>query len=199
MHLHRRTSVVLLWAVCLSLWLGRSHWTTTHSLSFLPWNLFLGAIPWLMAPFVAQIQRPGRFSIGVLAWWVWLPNAHYLMTDLIHLRVRRPVPWWYDLLLFSAFALTGCLMGWDALREVHGALSSRLTPHRVRLVLGAIVVGCAFGMSLGRFQRLNSWDVLRPVELFNSIGSAAASTPNLVFTATFALLIALGYGVVTHR
>ena len=57
---------------------------------FIRWNLFLAWIPLILAYTLswAAEHRVARRALPVLAaaWIVFLPNAPYLVTDLVHLR-----------------------------------------------------------------------------------------------------------------
>lgn len=138
----------------------------THStvFFFLAWNLFLAAVP-LCA---SSVLRAGdRFAlpriclllpIGV--WLLFLPNAPYILTDLIHLRERPPVPLWYDLGLLLACAGTGLALGYRSVLDVE-AVVSRWLGRWLGFGLSAIALfASGFGIYLGRFLRLNSWEVV---------------------------------------
>lgn len=78
--------------------------------AFLIWNLFLAWIPFLfsMAAYELDKRKIGGLlllPLGV-AWLLFFPNAPYLMTDLVHLTVRKSRyivegaiqnRYWYDL------------------------------------------------------------------------------------------------------
>lgn len=104
----------------------------------LVWNLFLAWIPlWLAIPMLWLEPRRGWRGMAVwlglgCLWLLFLPNAPYLLTDLIHLSPRYPVhdrpirllaevspgglaPVWYDAVLVFAFAWNGMLLGFASL------------------------------------------------------------------------------------
>ena len=91
-----------------------------------------------------------------LLWLVFFPNAPYLVTDLKHVGGGGRVPVLYDVLLLSAGAWIGLLLGLTSLFLVHpvarrlvGALDAWA------LVVGVLTLS-SFGVYLGRVQRWNS-------------------------------------------
>lgn len=162
-------------ATCLGLALARPIlWTDRHALPrFLVWNLFLAWVPLLFALALDRLaarapgpveNRAGRrlLAAGCAAgWFFFFPNAPYLVTDLIHLQPRPPVPMWFDALMLMNFAWTGLLLGYGSL-----FLTERLVRARVGRPAGyafatAALALASFGVHLGRFGRWNSWDVIR--------------------------------------
>jgi uncharacterized membrane protein len=144
----------------------------TGQFAFLPmifWNGFLAWIPLFCALLIGRAR--GRFALlGLTATWLlFLPNAPYVLTDLIHFRVGA-VPYWYDLIMLIAFVWSG---------TVAGLLSLYLMQLRIRESWGAragwlfAIVALwlsSFGIYLGRFLRFNSWDVVtNPDDIVSSI------------------------------
>ncbi|HEX9350640.1 MAG TPA: DUF1361 domain-containing protein [Gaiellaceae bacterium] len=133
----------------------------------LVWNLLLAWIPFGLALQVYEGYRRGAarayLLIGGLLWLLFFPNAPYIVTDFKWLRDSTGAPVWYDVVLISAGAWAGLLLGFISLylmqavvRRALGALNAWL------FVLFALVLS-SFGIYLGRFQRSNSWDVfVRP-------------------------------------
>jgi len=159
-----------LYPLLLSTFLGcllfavRVYLTESWSYFFLVWNLFLAWIPYLVSFLASYLCQPPRrwwplLILGPL-WLAFLPNAPYIVTDLIHLRHRPPVPIWYDTLLIATFAWTGLFLAVFSLRAMQllvKAAAGRLVGWL--FVLG--VVGLTgLGIYLGRFMRWNSWDLL---------------------------------------
>jgi uncharacterized membrane protein len=135
---------------------------------FLVWNLFLAWVPYLVALSLKHLKKSKIVIAAMLILWLlFFPNAPYIITDLLHLRHRPPVPMWYDVMLFFSFAWTGLILGFASLMEVEKFLQKRLSKWQVQsFVFGALSL-CGFGVFVGRFQRWNSWDVLaNPFHLF---------------------------------
>jgi len=141
-------------------------WRYTGSLEAanLPWNLFLAWIPLGIALAVYDAHRRGARTAWLLAgaslWLLFFPNAPYLVTDLKYLGSWSDAPEWFDVVLVSAAAWTGLLLGFASLylvqavvRELRGAAAAWA------VVVGSIALG-SFGIYLGRFERWNSWDAL---------------------------------------
>src|SRR5262245_43335938 len=70
---------------------------------------------------MARADR-GRKRVFVALWFVvwlmFLPNAPYLITDLVHLEPRPPVPYWFDIGLFAAFAGAGVLAAFSSFGDL---------------------------------------------------------------------------------
>lgn len=138
---------------------------------FLAWNLALAWIPLALSIVMARIG-PGhraRLAVVAVAWLVFLPNAPYLLTDVVHLR-NRPAVGRLDVILVVTFVLTGLLLGFTSLLVAHGVVARHVRPLGGWMVMAGIVGLCSFGISLGRIERWNSWDVLhRPRALLSDI------------------------------
>ncbi len=141
---------------------------------FLCWNLFLAWIPWFAGQaFRAASQRRASavLQLGWFALWLlFLPNAPYIATDLLHLAPRPSVPLWYDLALLLSFAGTGLLLGYVSIIDVQTAVEERFSRGMGWGVAAGSLFLSGFGIYLGRFLRWNSWEVLtEPAGLFRDI------------------------------
>lgn len=173
------------------------------SYGFLEWNLFLAALPIPLALAVEHAWRHDRAALGTAFWLAWLvvfPNSPYLVTDLIHLRERPPTPLWFDALILGSAAIAGLLAGFVSLHLVQAAVARR-RGDRWGWAMALAVLGLSgFGVYLGRFVRLNSWDVLsRPRRLLYDMGSAVTvqDTPRaVVVTALFSSFLIVSYATV---
>ena len=173
------------------------------SFIFLVWNLVLAWIPYLASLWAASIQRrrPGAWWLLLLAGGLWLlffPNALYLVTDLVHLRERPPVPLWYDIGLLAAFMLNGC---WLAVVSLHvmQTLVRRLAGALASWLFVLVASGLSgLGVYLGRVLRWNSWDLLispRAV-LADAIGPLLhprGHLPPLALSAVFTAVLLICY------
>jgi len=168
---------------------------------FLVWNLFLAWLPLLFA-FLAEAAWRARLawlaaSCGVL-WLLFLPNAPYILTDLLHLTPAPPVPLWYDVLLLVTFAWTGLLLGFVSLLLIHRGVERSFSRRLGWFVALVSLVLSGFGIYLGRFVRWNSWDVFtQPGALAGALASGMSQPqahPRLVVvTALLSGLLILLY------
>jgi uncharacterized membrane protein len=132
---------------------------------FMIWNLFLAWVPYAASIWAASIneRKPDarwRLLIPGFLWLLFFPNAPYLVTDLIHLRDRPPVPMWYDGALLATFVLNGCFLAVVSLHTMQ-RLVQRLAGSLASWCFAAIsLVLAGIGVYLGRVQRWNSWDIL---------------------------------------
>ena len=188
-------------AGCAALLLVRGWYAGDLKFRFLVWNLFLALVPAFAG---AALQRADEHGKRVLAWafgvvWlVFLPNAPYLITDLVHLKPRPPVPYWFDVGLFAAFAGAGVLAAFSSLHDVQRTLRRRFgrAAGWAAVVLASFAAG--FGIELGRLERRNSWEVLtQPSDLLREIGErvlAPWSHPRaLAVAALYGSLLLFGY------
>lgn len=134
------------------------------SFRFLVWNLILAAVPVLfssLAFFVSRSRWKWMGALFLIPWLLFFPNAPYILTDLLHLKERAPIPMWYDLLMLLSFALNGLFLGFLSLGMVE-AVFERLFGRTAALIgVFACAFCAAFGIYLGRFERWNSWDLWR--------------------------------------
>lgn len=161
-----RTGLFLLATLgCAALIAVRYALTGRYAFFFLLWNLALAWVPYGIALFVDATERRGRLRAGVYGaalagWLLFLPNAPYILTDLVHLGARPDIPLWYDLVLLLLSGWTGLLLGFASLRMVERSLCRRFGVGTARAGVVAALVLSGFGVYLGRFLRWNSWDVI---------------------------------------
>lgn len=140
---------------------------------FLVWNLFLALVPAFASAAMVRADRLGARVIAVACGTVWLlflPNAPYLITDLVHLHPRPPVPYWFDILLFTAFAGAGILAAFASFRDVEFVVARRFGRMASWAVLALAAFASGFGIYLGRVERMNSWDVFtQPAGLLSAV------------------------------
>lgn len=198
---------MLLW--CLLLLAYRSH-LAVHSYGEngekstrgLVWNLFLAVVPLLWsAAFQAATARRRPILAGVFLFLrlLFLPNAPYLLTDVLHLKPGADVPLWYLLAVLLSCAGTGVLLGYFSLLTVHSVIEKKYGQRAGWAVAAESLLLCGFGIYLGRFLRFNSWDVIvHPLRLFRMIaaqGNRGAQPHPIIVTLVFGSGLLIGYGV----
>jgi uncharacterized membrane protein len=205
---HRQTAAPLLAlgfasAVSVTLVLARIFWTENVRYGFLVWNLFLAWLPLVLALWVGELHRSGRtrswLCAGVAgAWLLFFPNAPYIFTDLIHLTTRFDPHFWVDLMLILICALTGLVLGFVSLYLMQSVVA-RGFGRVASWVFIAVVAGLSsVGVYLGRFVRVNSWDVVaRPGKLYQGLNAWVsdpfAHSNSFAFPVLFAIFLFLAY------
>ena len=130
----------------------------SYPTKFLVWNLVLAWIPMVVAiAFDLVERRLWLLPLGA-AWLAFLPNAPYLVTDLVHLGEGYEL--WRHVLQYGFAAWTGTLLGVVSLLLVHQRLDDEFGAFWGWLTVALSVAACAVGVVIGRFQRWNSWDLV---------------------------------------
>lgn len=142
---------------------------------FLPWNLFLAWVPFLITGWLQKdirlIERKRTFILLAGTWLLFIPNSFYIITDLFHLTHIDSAPKWFDLLLLFSFAWNGLLLGILSVRKMELFASLQFGKPVSQVFVFVVMWLSAFGIYIGRFLRFNSWDVLfNPFSLMGEIG-----------------------------
>lgn len=154
---------------------------------------------WLIRPRQQQRYRSPLWWMGVLVFIAFLPNAPYVLTDVIHLYedIRQNYSVWvltlavipqyflFILFGFEAYVLSLIQMG-DYLK-LQGWQKSIWG---VELIVHGL---CAVGIYLGRFKRFNSWElVTNPDVVIGSVlNDLVARRPLLVMVVTMVAIAIL--------
>ncbi len=162
----------------------------------LGWNIILAFIPVLLA-FVFNIKRREENNeishkiilvVIFLIWLLFFPNSFYVITDFIHLGGEE---FYYQVGMYTGFIYIENLMGYltlthiflgafisvimacYSLKIIHQFLSENYSILITWIIIIAIFILSSTGIYIGRFLRLQSWDVFRPVtvvsEFFQSL------------------------------
>ena len=176
--------------------------TGSDQFLFLIWNLFLACVP----AFASRLLRaahhrgaPDGLQLGLAALWLlFLPNAPYILTDMVHLQPGTGGLYWYDLGLLLSCAGTGLLLGYSSLLDVQKIVDERFGPKLAWSVVISTLVLSGYGVYLGRVMRWNSWDVIvNPRGLFGCIADCLLN-PGLhiktyAVSGLFGIGLLLGY------
>jgi uncharacterized membrane protein len=122
---------------------------------------------------------------------LFLPNAPYICTDLIHLTTRFYGHFWVDLVLILMCAFTGLVIGFLSLYLMQ-SIVAKMYGRVVGWIFTAAATGLAsFGIFLGRFLRFNSWDVVvNPTKLYRGVGAWTSQSVYYPATIAFPFLFA---------
>ncbi|WP_156300373.1 DUF1361 domain-containing protein [Streptobacillus canis] len=143
---------------------------------FLTWNLFLAYVPF----FISNIKKKNIFVDSILSFiaLIFYPNAVYLFTDLIHISnlkfykkgaeviyIMKYLNWLKVSLIFIAVII--------AMKLSYLAINNYVIKYKMNKSTKYIfytIVSFLTGLAVfvGRFIRLNSWDLfINPTKTFN--------------------------------
>jgi uncharacterized membrane protein len=178
-------------------------WQYLHQYNgWIAWNLFLAFIP-LSLSFYLFRQSSARRSLG---WWIvfaiyaaFLPNAPYVLTDVVHLIAAT---WanpsvWVITLFYIPLHVGAMIAGFEA--YVISLINQSAYLRRSGLKRYIIPfewlthILCALGIYLGRFRRLNSWDIVRAPQdvILATLNDLTEKRPLIVIALTALILGAL--------
>ena len=153
--------------ICILLVAARVAYSDSTRHIGLIWNLFLAWIPFVLASAAHSISWRRNWLylvIPVVAflWLIFFPNAPYMLTDLQDLaRERGGAPLWYDVIIVGWCSWTGMLLGVISLYLMQDIIFRRFGRFAGWVFVFTISASSSFGMYIGRFVRLNSWDILQ--------------------------------------
>jgi uncharacterized membrane protein len=179
----------------------------THSFHFLflIWNLLLAVIPFAITSYLVSVPNLNKigFVLSFGMWLLFLPNAPYIVTDLIHLRLNKGTFLWLDVLLISSFAFNGLLLFYSSINDMKSHFKHYLNKTVTNYTITIILFLSSFGVFLGRFLRYNSWEILsKPKYLFidvlNIVLNPFTNKEAWLFTILFGTFLSVGSWVFNH-
>jgi uncharacterized membrane protein len=175
----------------------------TSSLDYLFWNLFLACLPFVISAVLLFYNRrkklsPVVFTSGVVIWLLLLPNAPYIITDLIHIGYGHTSTVLYTIVLIFTCAFTGLALGMHSLSHMDQVFKSHFSYRTASVFLIASMFLASVGICFGRFMRFNSWDIVIHSGNFLQIIGGIFMHPELytyvyIMTGTFFLFIFMVY------
>jgi uncharacterized membrane protein len=163
------------------------------------WNLILAFVPLALG---ASLFRAGRRR--TVSWWLgfalfvaFLPNAPYVMSDLVHLPADARAASSMRVVLLGLLPLYAIyiLAGLQAYVLSLGLLRRymRTTGRRFLAVVDVVAAFCtAVGVFLGRVDRVNSWDpLLHPAKMWSALLSLPTHLPLILITTSVILIAAM--------
>lgn len=149
---------------------------------FLAWNLLLAWIPYAISVLFNRIVHEQKWNQALVffCWFIFFPNALYLLTDLIHLENESNIPKWFDAVLLFSASLLGLFLAFVSLFRVERYLILLFERKRAGMIVLFILFFGSFGVYLGRFLRWNSWDIIR-----NPIGLATDMIERILFPIAY--------------
>ena len=133
----------------------------------LVWNMFLA----LVALDFAILSKANKgWPIKILSAILWLffyPNTFYMVTDIVHMHFTSTVLWEREsMILFMLYVPSiffGVMAGVESLRQIFASFEVKSYWIRLFLIAGLSFLS-SFAIHIGRYARLNSWDIFtRPM------------------------------------
>lgn len=156
------------WLFCCFLFIGlllaaRIFYAGNLRYIFLVWNLFLAFVPYIISLGLNKIAFKGKLLqlLFFSTWLLFFPNALYIITDIIHLAKTTAVPLWYDAVLLFTSSLLGLVLAFASLMNVEKYFMFYFKNTHVHILIILLLFAGSYGVYLGRFERWNSWDVLK--------------------------------------
>lgn len=149
------------------------------------WNVILAILPAMFIEFFFQAFNRHKKGIALLMLIIWLllfPNVPYLMTDFIHISpltfylltengsyyLREVLPW-LELSHIALGVWFGMMVGYRSLYRLQMFITHHYHARYAWLMSVLVSLLSGYGVFLGRFLRLNSWDILHPYSLIENI------------------------------
>lgn len=133
-----------------------------------------------------------------ISWLLFLPNAPYIITDLLHLKISSNSLLWLDVLMVTSFAYNGLILFFLSMLDMQNLLSKYLRKSVIKYCIPVLFLLTGFGMYLGRFLRYNSWEIINNTMNLLKDCLDIVLQPNhhgeaWLFTLTFAAFLGIGF------
>ncbi|AFY53780.1 putative membrane protein [Rivularia sp. PCC 7116] len=172
------------------------------NIRWMTWNLFLAFIPLVLSVWLFRRIKRSRSSVwwfGFAVFFAFLPNAPYLLTDVIHLidDIRTIQSVWMITLVLIPVYLIVILAGFEA--YVISLINMGYYLHRIgktQWILGMELIThalSAIGIYWGRFLRFNSWDFVTQPDavITQGIEEILGKQPLVILAISFVILTVL--------
>ena len=158
----------------------------------LVWNMFLALVAFEFAALVYFVKQPIVKLFLALFWFFFYPNTFYMLTDIVHMNFTSTVLWEKTSLilymLFVSSILFGVLSGTESVKVMFKSFKVTSYPLRLALICALSVIS-SFAIHIGRYARLNSWDILtRPKVVIDELASVWSTGTAAYFVLGFTFL-----------
>lgn len=147
---------------------------------FMAWNLLLAFLPYFFVQRLYPTLQKGKKATATLlslGWFLFFPNAPYMITDFIHLDHHDfYTTQHYGEAIYSTDIITWIMPAHIGMGMFFAAILGLVSLYGIHLLLRqkfsaplcwAMVAGYSFlsgyAIYIGRVLRFNSWDVLHPL------------------------------------
>lgn len=139
----------------------------------LVWNMFLAlvALDFSLIPYF--IKNKAVKVVAAILWLFFYPNTFYMLTDIVHMNFTSSVLWDKSSLilymLYVSSILFGVLCGIESVKNI--VVTFKVKNYYIRMFFIAVLsFVSSFAIHIGRYARLNSWDIFtRPTVVIKEI------------------------------
>ncbi len=150
---------------------------------FLSWNMLLAILSYFLSILAVYLKQKDVHLIAILVsiflWVIFFPNTFYILTDFIHFQsydffISYPniynlnINDWYVFFDIVVGALIGLKLGILSIAQIKSITPKRIKKYEILLIFTLFILS-SIGIYLGRFIRLNSWNIFDLSSIFNSI------------------------------
>lgn len=159
----------------------------------LVWNMFLALLAVDFAYFSHFKRKNKVFNkllsvISVLGWFIFYPNTFYMLTDIVYFSWASHILSQHTALIHFAIFVSSILLalssGIVSVRIIMERFNISIVYLRYLFILGLSLVS-SIAIHIGRYARLNSWDVLLRPELVLTEIRAVFKPESFWFIAIF--------------
>ncbi|WP_274656333.1 DUF1361 domain-containing protein [Streptococcus equinus] len=137
------------------------------------WNMFLAlvALDFSLIPYF--IKNKAVKVVAAILWLFFYPNTFYMLTDIVHMNFTSSVLWNKSSLilymLYVSSILFGVLCGIESVKNI--VVTFKVKNYYIRMFFIAVLsFVSSFAIHIGRYARLNSWDIFtRPTVVIKEI------------------------------
>jgi len=150
---------------------------------FLSWNMILALMVYVFSSIALELhERQFKWiwiviSIGL--WILFFPNSFYILTDTIHFQNYEFFKYypniyelksyeWYVFFDITIAALISLKIGLMSLEQIKKIVPNALKQYQLLLIIGLFFIS-SIGIYLGRFIRLNSWNIFDLTSIISGV------------------------------
>jgi uncharacterized membrane protein len=141
---------------------------------FLSWNIALAILVYVLSFIVYLYHQKQAYKyipwIGSILWILFFPNSFYLLTDTIHFQnydffqmypsiYQLEIYDWYVFFIVTVAMMLGVKLGLLSIANIKKMIPAKYQKYEY-LGLGILFLLSSIAIYLGRFIRLNSWNIL---------------------------------------
>src|SRR5690554_3652623 len=150
---------------------------------FLSWNMILALMVYVFSSIALELhERQFKWIwivISIALWILFFPNSFYILTDTIHFQNYEFFKYypniyelesyeWYVFFDITIAALISLKIGLMSLEQIKKIVPNALKQYQLLLIIGLFIIS-SIGIYLGRFIRLNSWNIFDLSSILNGV------------------------------